>query len=99
MDFLQVRKLGEALGVSEGNMNHSVMSEDRHRVEGGGLLPSARPSGGREDGGVLSMKTALGPEATGGIPEGLRESTSRQRIDRRTCKRDGHTFHWAGIMP
>lgn len=47
------------------------MGEDRERVEGGRLLPSAGAGGGSEDGCVLAVQCASGPKLAGGVPERL----------------------------
>lgn len=71
MNLSEVGDLAEGFGVTQGNVDYSVMGKSRYRVEGSGFLPSTRPSGGCEDAGVFSVESARGPQLTGGIPEGL----------------------------
>jgi hypothetical protein len=71
MNLRQVGKLREGLRVSEGNEDNSVVGQRAQGVGDSGLLSSSGGSGGDEDTGVFAGEGTTGPEATGGIPEGL----------------------------
>lgn len=55
--------------VSERNIDDSVMSESRERVESSDFLPTTLPSGGNENTGVFSRERTGSPKTTGGVDE------------------------------
>lgn len=73
MNLIDVAELRKGTGVTEGNMDNSMMRESRHGVQGSGLLSSTRASGGGEDRGVFTPESTSCPEATSAVPESLIE--------------------------
>ena len=71
MDLAKVGDLREGLGVTERNVENSMVSEGRHGGNGGRLLTTTEGTGGDEETGVLAVETTAGPESTGLVPEGL----------------------------
>lgn len=72
MNLIKVGELGKGLGVSERDIDHSVMNESRKGVHDGRLLRSRRSSGdkGRE---VFASESSSTPKQTSAIPESLND--------------------------
>ena len=71
VDLREVGQLSERVGVTEGDVEDSVVREGGERGDHSRLLASSRPRGGDEDTGVLPSELPGGPEAARGVPEGL----------------------------
>ena len=71
MNLIEVGQEGEDGTVAERNEDDTVVGQGRERRVDSHFLSSTRSTGGNEDTGVLASESTLGPETTGGIPEGL----------------------------
>lgn len=95
VDLVQVGQEREGVLVAERNEENTVVGQGGEGGVDSHFLTPTKCTGGNEDTGVLATKGTLGPETTGGVPEGLcsnHESTSVISPDRRAGK-PGITFH------
>jgi hypothetical protein len=95
VNFGQVGQKGEDVTVAERSEDDPVVGQSRERTVDGHFLPSARTTGGNEDTGVFSSESALSPETTGSVPEGLRRIHVSVSIilSNRRGDESGITFH------
>lgn len=70
VDLIEVGEEGEGGLVAERHVEKTVVGESRDRVEGSNLLTTARGTSADEQASELAVELTLGPETTGGIPEG-----------------------------
>lgn len=68
-DLSDVGKEWEGMLVSERNIDDSVVSESRERVESSDLLPTTLPTGRDEETGVFAGESTGSPKTTSGIDE------------------------------
>jgi len=59
------------MGVSQRNIDHSLVSQSRHCIGNSHLLSTTWGGGRDEDTNILSRKTTGGPETTSLVNEGL----------------------------
>lgn len=68
-DLSDIGKEREGMLVSEWNIDDSVVSESRDRVESSDLLPTTLATGRDEETSVFARKSTRSPETTSGIDE------------------------------
>jgi len=71
VDLVEVGQLREAMGVTEGHEDDSVVGKGGHGGEGGRLLSSAQARSGNENTGVLPGEASRCPETPSGVDECL----------------------------
>ena len=71
VNLAHVGQLSERLGVSQRDVDDSMVAQGGHGRKVGRLLPATQCTGRHEDTGVLSVEAARGPDATGSIPKCL----------------------------
>jgi len=71
VNFVQVRQQTECLGVTQRNIDDSVVCEGGHGCYSCGFLSSSGSASGDEYSSILPVQTARGPELASGVPEGL----------------------------
>lgn len=74
-DLSQVREDGEGLGITQRDVDHTLVHPGAERLESGCFLATACGSGGDKETEVFAMETTRLPQATEAIDEGLPLST------------------------
>ncbi|KAH3662266.1 hypothetical protein OGAPHI_005515 [Ogataea philodendri] len=70
VNLVEVGEVSKGLGVSQWDVDQTLMGEERQGVDNGNLVTTTR-SGGNEDTGSLVVKATSGPETSSSVEEGL----------------------------
>lgn len=95
-DLSERREEGEGVVGAEGNIDDSVVSESRDRVESSDLLPTTLSTGGDEETGVFPTESTRFPKTTGGVDERFPLGREVSETGRDTKEECIVRFHDAG---
>lgn len=93
--FSEVGELCKRGGVTERDVDNTVVDQSGDGSQGSGFLSSSKTGSRREECAVFAIECAACPKATGGVPEGLKSVSETRQSQVKSVR----TFHWAGWAP